>query len=329
MFREGSSPEKSTYEQELERRFETYLHSVRLMMFSLVHGDEVTPYLNFEEGMQVLAAHKEALRLDRRRVQYHVVNTEGGELNEREGRAQWESEGQDINRTIPSAKKSSVAFVLKEEAIQVARKALRQSRWRDILRDQPQMPSLVMDFHDTPHRGPAYGIVNRQDVASLELDIRMAKELGLSCLLVADAQALEGTLVQGVLERVPDAHGLIIEVNKEDETRPALGIALKVLQRANILQSAAKESIDQEKVERVFQVSLPSMITDVRVYEIRILPGGHVPEKQGEFYFYRYPQQGEASKQCVRIRRLFTEAGSVRSESISIEEGDKVIGMFS
>lgn len=330
MFREGPKAEGSVYEQQLERRFERYLSTLRLMMFSLVHGDEVTPYLNFEEGVKVIATN-EALELDKRRVQYHVVNTEGGALGEREGRAVWEEEGSDINRTIPTTKRRSVAFALKHEAIEVARKALRQSRWTSLLGGQLKTPSLVMDFHDTPHIGPPYGIVNRQDVASLELDVRMARELGLQCLLVADAAALAGTVVQGVLERVPGAHGMIIEVHNADTQKPALGIAVKLLQKTNILRSGSKELLNQEKTEQAFQVRLPQTVATsvLTIYEIRVLPGDHIPEKKDEFYFYRYPEEGGTVKQCIRIRRLFLESGAARSKSISEEEGNGVIGMFS
>ena len=332
MFREGQVSERRTHEQLSEQRFEVYVRSLRLMIFSLVHGDEVMPYQDFEEGMRALEHHKNAFKVDGNRVHYHVVNTFGGELGEREVRANWEERGQDLNRSIPAEEKGSMAYALKQEALQVAEKALIQSRWTNPFRDQPKTPALVIDFHDTPHAGPPYGIVNRQTDAALELDIRMARELGLTCLLVADSAALDGTLVKEVIDRVPGAHGMVVEVDKHDVQKPALSMAVKLIQSAHILQTTSDEAVSQGESERVFDVRLPITTAEanLKVYEIKILAEDEISRSKGDYFFYRYPyEDNKQLKQCVRIRKLRMKDGLVETAALSEEEGESVIEMFS
>ncbi len=221
-----------------------------------VHGDERT----LPEQLDKLVRHNEKTRdfhIDHSRVYINSkVNVPALENNTRafsvdKGQL---SEDADLNRSEIS---DSYTAGIKNELLE------------EILRlDKP----FVLDMHnDRETIDPHAVIIGGEIVGAVDerllFKIRLAMELGIGRIIIADPEIAKGTMISEVGSRDVDADGMVIEVNTDDKKFESAKIALKFLSGAGVVNDGrpSTQVMMQKELESAF--ALPKSEGEVEIVQ--------------------------------------------------------------
>jgi len=215
------------------------------IIFAGTHGDELKPVQELTELASQLNARLLPLIIDSQRT--HIETAVNPYAIQNQQRAF--PSGIDINR--PILDQDSKEFKHKQSILAAIPEHL-------------QHP-FTIDLHNCHnHYGP-YGFSTQLS----PLSVHIAKEAGLTMLIIPDESLTEGSMMSESVKRT-NGIGLTIETNINDQTQISSRIAFKLLHASGTVKTDRASS--QPVLELTTEIKMPTRNDDLAIYKMRYLP---------------------------------------------------------
>lgn len=159
----------------------------------------------------------------------------------------------------------------------------------------------------------------------LRFKIELAKELGLSRLLLVEPEAAQGRIITEIKKVNPKAEGMIIEVNQDDQSNASIKIALRFMERAHAINEGRPSAALQ--VDHTFKETLIPRNDSMKFFSIFRLE--YAPELKegltidaGALYFFN-PESEKAPSLETPIRIVKMELIGDALQKVAMTEEDK------